>query len=476
MAINLLDLATRTLLKKFGQGSHKPGSGSAAALSALLSAELLRTVIDLTNKNKRAKDYGDVRQQLLEIKNEIDLRIYVELEKLFLEDSVEFDNVIQIRKERDNTNDPLKKAELNISARAAIRPAIEIPLRIADLTIELAQHATYVFDKGFRSARGDSSVALNNAISTIADCLSIVELNLKSCSFDDWIEEVRKRKRLIRNNYEKLLIISNERLKVLEREADESYEFQKSVDEFRRGNLGKSIKSDKDLEVMVRRLQNKIWSKRKHIWKNNEDLDALAILKPDVVLRKVFGYTYIESDHLGYVKAGDGLVEVAGLIDKKRMLVQSQRGLNQKILNFTLAHELGHAILHNQVIMHRDRPLDGSLNTPRTPVEAQADKFAAYFLMPGTLVREVFEAMFYTHKFMINSETALGLAKPVGDLLDSCNTLRDLTRLLARTEYYAGRPFKSLSDIFCVSEEAMAIRLEELGLAHFEQKRRLRNA
>ena len=29
---------------------------------------------------------------------------------------------------------------------------------------------------------------------------------------------------------------------------------------------------------------------------------------------------------------------------------------------FTIAHELGHAILHRQTVLHRDKPIDGSTN------------------------------------------------------------------------------------------------------------------
>jgi hypothetical protein len=43
-------------------------------------------------------------------------------------------------------------------------------------------------------------------------------------------------------------------------------------------------------------------------------------------------------------------------------------------------------------------------------------------------------------------------------------TLRDLARLLASATYYNGKAVYSLTEIFGVSVEAMAIRLEELDL------------
>lgn len=60
MGKSLLEETTEELLKKFGAGNHKPGSGSAAAFQGMISAQLLITVINLTNENKRKKHYSHV--------------------------------------------------------------------------------------------------------------------------------------------------------------------------------------------------------------------------------------------------------------------------------------------------------------------------------------------------------------------------------------------------------------------------------
>ena len=83
----LLDIATGRLLGKFGAGNHKPGSGSASALQGMLSAQMLLTVIDLTNDPKRRKNYAEYLPKLLKIKQEIESRIYIRLEYLFQTDS-----------------------------------------------------------------------------------------------------------------------------------------------------------------------------------------------------------------------------------------------------------------------------------------------------------------------------------------------------------------------------------------------------
>ena len=85
MADKLIDLVTKTLLDMFGAGEHKPGSCSASAFQGLLSAQLLITVIDLTNHPDRKKNYNDKLNELLSIREDIQSRLYPTMERLFQE-------------------------------------------------------------------------------------------------------------------------------------------------------------------------------------------------------------------------------------------------------------------------------------------------------------------------------------------------------------------------------------------------------
>jgi Zn-dependent peptidase ImmA (M78 family) len=141
-----------------------------------------------------------------------------------------------------------------------------------------------------------------------------------------------------------------------------------------------------------------------------------------------------------------------------------------EVVNFTTAHELGHALLHDQVELHRDIPLDGSeILQNHSITERQANKFAAYFLMPGKTVIQLFYEIFQIEIFEINELTSnkLGYKSP-RELRKGIRNQRDLSRLIAKCEFYDFRPFNSLSKMFKVSVEAMAIRLEELNLIKFE--------
>lgn len=116
--------------------------------------------------------------------------------------------------------------------------------------------------------------------------------------------------------------------------------------------------------------------------------------------------------------------------------------------------------------LHRDRGLDGSpIKGKKDRIEIEADKFAAFFLMPTNLVIRRFKELFGTHVFTLNDTTMFALDPGnKKNLIANEKNLRYISRLLAETDYYNSRHFLSLSRQFEVSVEAMAIRLEELEL------------
>lgn len=221
--------------------------------------------------------------------------------------------------------------------------------------------------------------------------------------------------------------------------------------------------SDDEIENQARNLQKRIWRDRKQIWPDAISLNPIKMLDPVIALQLI-GYDCHFEETLGQFYSGGKLIEVAGTLDKCSKRVSISRGFSHNIRSFTAAHELGHALLHEAAGLHRDRPLDGAA-TSRDGVEFEADKFATFFLMPRNLVKTTFERFFLTDRFLLNDETAFALG--LCDLVAAqkkCKTLRQLSRLLASAEHYNGLRFNSLASQFQVSTEAMAIRLEELGL------------
>lgn len=233
--------------------------------------------------------------------------------------------------------------------------------------------------------------------------------------------------------------------------------------------LGKKRKggrfSKREIEGIVRNLQLEIWAKRELIWPDQKNISPIEVLDPTVALH-VLGYRVDMRESLGQYSGDGELFEVAGTVNDEQKRVEVSRRFAPEIRNFTTAHELAHVVLHRAHGLHRDRALDGGAgNAAREEREVEADIFAAYFLMPEKQIRIAFERVFHTRHFTITDETAFALISNNSDALEKkCRTLRDLAKLLASTEQYGGQHFESLCRQFRTSTEAMAIRLEELGL------------
>lgn len=223
--------------------------------------------------------------------------------------------------------------------------------------------------------------------------------------------------------------------------------------------------SRREIAAIVRKLQIVIWKNRESIWPEQDSITPNEIVDPAVALR-LLGYRLDLSETLGQFSSRSETFEVAGTVDDHKRRVQISRRFSPQIRNFTTAHELGHAVLHQANGLHRDRAQDGSSGSAsRNEKEIEADMFAAYFLMPEKLVKVAFREMFLTDHFMANEETAFALGfNNIDSLEKKCRTLRDISKLLASTERYNIRFFRSLAQQFGVSIESMAIQIEEFGL------------
>jgi formiminotetrahydrofolate cyclodeaminase/Zn-dependent peptidase ImmA (M78 family) len=468
MTGKLIDLPTAELLDKFGAGNHKPGSGSAAAFQGMLSARLLQTVIGLTNDPRRAEHYALHLPKLRRIEEALTDSITPSLERLFQEDSDQFDRVIQLREQRQNEIDPVVRKQLADQATSALMPATEIPIKIAENCVELARYALDVFDNGFQSALGDSGVALSAAISAVTGSLSIVELNLRSFEANDWSARIRASRDALMMELVELTEEARKRLASQVSQTERKTRFSRELQTIAVEAKGKKHLPEAAIEAIAVRLQRAMWNNKDWLWKNGTPKDAFGVLIPSKAL-ECFDLVVHHATTLGQYASRGTMVEVAGQINQPAKVVSISGQFPQETQNFTTAHELGHYLLHTQSVLHRDRPLSGiRISEPRDSEEWQADKFASYFLMPTKLVKSTFARIFLTEHFRITEATAFALNEPsTRALRNKCRDLRDLARLLAKATSYNGVHFYSLSERFKVSPEAMAIRLEELDLLEF---------
>ncbi len=220
--------------------------------------------------------------------------------------------------------------------------------------------------------------------------------------------------------------------------------------------------SSRDIEGEARKVLIQLWNNEKNKGKTPQ---PLSIINPISAL-EMLGYKVEQDYALGQMRKRGQAIEVGGVIDRENRIVQISPQFDRLVRNFTAAHELGHAMLHQESGLHRDRPLDGSSGSDvRDLRELQADKFASYFLMPRRLVIKVFLEIFGTCNFQFDERRVFALTQQSSDSFRAkYPTRRKRARLLARTEQFNGTHFKSLARIFNVSVEAMAIRIEELDL------------
>jgi hypothetical protein len=117
---------------------------------------------------------------------------------------------------------------------------------------------------------------------------------------------------------------------------------------------------------------------------------------------------------------------------------------------FTLAHEIGHWVLHRpQAMATHQASLILCRSTSRPDrLEWQANQFAAYLLMPAALVKIGWENMYGSSRPMVVIDELLRASKT--SLHEGRGTVLPLVKDLAR--------------IFHVSSHAMQIRLEGMGL------------
>lgn len=217
-----------------------------------------------------------------------------------------------------------------------------------------------------------------------------------------------------------------------------------------------------EIKERVKFLHTFLWRNRERIGFDDSSVNLVEMLNP-VISAQLIGFDCTEVTTLGEEYRNGTLYEVAGIIDNRSKKIQVSLQFPTDVRNFTLAHEIGHAFLHRENGLHRDKPLDGA-KLAFNETEREADIFATEFLMPENLLRERFRGCYLTDAFELAQNTAFALGYDYATFINRFKTLRKLSRVLANTEVYNNNHFISLAKQFNVSIEAMAIRLEELGL------------
>lgn len=182
------------------------------------------------------------------------------------------------------------------------------------------------------------------------------------------------------------------------------------------------------------------------------------------LLVDLVGWTLEEVTMVGYTSWGEPLAARSIRAETIIMLLSS---LSEEAKRFSLAHELGHVLLHTEI------PDCNAGNVPRmlsmlhvsdkkrkveySGIEREAEIFARELLMPERAVRRHFRQLFSVDQFRASSELGEKLAPRANR--NSPGNRRDVAEEIAK---WSNSSTISLADFFGVSRRAMSSRLTGL--------------
>ncbi len=171
---SLSDYPIKSFMNVLASKSPTPGGGSAAALGAVTGAALFEMVISLTIGKKK---YADVEEDLQKMLPLIKSLRY-ELTTLIDEDAKSFESVMsafRLPKEAENRKEEIEKSLIN---------AMNVPLKIAEKSVELIRFSVELADKGNENAVTDVVVGAMNIRTAVISAIYNVIINLNSLSSD----------------------------------------------------------------------------------------------------------------------------------------------------------------------------------------------------------------------------------------------------------------------------------------------------
>ncbi len=198
--IDYLSLPASQLLDAYGGGSHIPGSGSAAAFSALIGIEMMRTVCKRTLVKP---EYQDKKGRFEFVLAELDDKFKPQLIELFRRDIDIFNRVSTFRIQRDRTEKKREKAHWDRLQLDELRIATDVPIEVCKAAFEMLPYSFLLFDEGYRAVRGDSGVAISNLLSSISGALFIIFLNLRSFKKGRWVQDRRRTAERLAQEFER---------------------------------------------------------------------------------------------------------------------------------------------------------------------------------------------------------------------------------------------------------------------------------
>lgn len=200
---SFLNRITLELLELFAAGHPTPGAGSAAALMGALAGSLVQSVAQYTIKAaRRHESYVPFREKAEIILGESRDRSE-RLRHAVDEDSAAFEQYwkhwrLQLQDAHMDGARTAEKEELQARTNEALKRATDIPIKIAELCINLAEDGLELYDRGYKDARGETATAVLSAIANGEAAVHTARLNLRAAVVAPWIDTRKKKLRLLR--------------------------------------------------------------------------------------------------------------------------------------------------------------------------------------------------------------------------------------------------------------------------------------
>jgi hypothetical protein len=218
------------------------------------------------------------------------------------------------------------------------------------------------------------------------------------------------------------------------------------------------------IRMKARELTIEFWKAEQARQHKKLSARELLPIEPRRVLATL-GLRLTELEEIGSI----GNTEIAGILERTTKSVTIARRFRPEIVRFTLAHEIGHYVLHPDIMNLRESPLtdDAIRDRTKAPSEREANLFAAELLMPSKVLRGVFADLHGdpVDGTQLDDNRAFYLSG--GELsLSAIGRLSSLDRakLVASSSPFHSADGRCLAEIFAVSATAMAIQLRDLGL------------
>lgn len=174
--MKLVELKVEEFLDEVNSKSPAPGGGSVSALSSSLGISLLRMVGHLTiPKKKFLKLDEDIQEEFTEIFESLDFYL-VKLKELIDKDTDAFNQIMKAFKLPKETlkEKDIRKAKIE----EATIFAIEVPLEVAKLSLDVLKNTKIIIEHGNKNAISDIGVSVLTLLTGIEGAILNVKINL----------------------------------------------------------------------------------------------------------------------------------------------------------------------------------------------------------------------------------------------------------------------------------------------------------